>query len=739
MGEVYRARDTRLDRDVAIKVLPSELSNNANLRERFEREARAISRLNHPHVCTLYDVGEQDGVDYLVMEYLEGETLADALARGPMPRREALRIAADVAGALATAHRLGIVHRDLKPGNIMLTSAGAKVLDFGLAKYEPQSMIGPDDATRQKPLTEEGTLLGTPQYMAPEQLEARPVDARTDVFALGAVLYEMLSGRHAFEGTSRASLIAAIMQSDPPPLKPAALDAVVRRSLAKNPAQRYQSAAELQSALEQLADRPRARFPWLYAAAAIAAVAAGVVVAVVLARRAPRETAKAIAVLPFDALGVDHSRDYLRLAIPDEITTILSYSRGLAVRPFSVSRRLGGNVDPQEAAKKLNASHLVSGHVLDEGGRLSVTMEVIDVSANKILWHDVFDVPDLITMRSELASHVENGLLPLLDVRAASESSRPKNPQAYALYLRAAAASSDPAPNAEARTLLEQAVQLDPDYAPAWAALARRDYYSYSYANGGPAALGEAQEAASRALALDPNLVEAATRLIVMRTEQGEVVEAYRDARKLVQRRPDSAEAHFALSYTLRYGGALGEAAKECNAALALDSGNRNIRSCAMVFWALHDYAHAEDFLRADAGSQWANGFQSYILMSQGKPNDALRILAGDPTPRLPLLQRCVAHGPAAEIDRLLEQTVSPYRQRRDGEILYLVADDAAFCGRPETALDLLQQSLQRHFCAYPTIDTDPLLAGVRALPAYAQLRAEEMQCQARFRNALMR
>src|SRR5256885_1057842 len=212
MGEVYRARDTRLGRDVAIKVLPAELSSSAALRERFEREARAISRLNHPHVCTLYDVGHQDGVDYLVMEYLEGETLADALARGPLPLRDALRIAADVAGALDTAHRLGVVHRDLKPGNIMLTASGAKVLDFGLAKYDAQPQaIGPDDATQKKPLTEEGTILGTPQYMAPEQLGARPADARTDIFALGAILYEMLAGRHAFEGTSRASLIAAIM------------------------------------------------------------------------------------------------------------------------------------------------------------------------------------------------------------------------------------------------------------------------------------------------------------------------------------------------------------------------------------------------------------------------------------------------------------------------------------------------------------------------------------------------
>jgi TolB-like protein/predicted Ser/Thr protein kinase/Tfp pilus assembly protein PilF len=739
MGEVYRARDTRLDRDVAIKVLPAHLSSSAKLRERFDREARAISRLNHPHVCTLYDVGHQDGVDYLVMEYLEGETLADAIARGPLPLHQALSVAIDVAGALDTAHRLGIVHRDLKPGNIMLTKSGAKVLDFGLAKYEPQS-LGPDEATQQKPLTEEGTLLGTVPYMAPEQLEARDADARTDIFALGAIVYEMATGRRAFEGPSRASLIAAILAREPAPMKPTVLDSVVRRCLAKNPDDRFQSARDLELVLRSAGvpagwpgGVPRRR--WLFALAAI------IVIAVIAALLIPRpRPSKAIAVLPFAALGVDHSRDYLRLAIPDEITTILSYSHDLAVRPFSISRKLGGDVDPRDAAKTLHASHIVSGHLLDEGGRLSVTLEVIDVAADKLLWRDVFDVPaaDLITMRKELAARVENGLLPRLDVHGGREGSRPNNPEAYSLYLRAVAASSDPGPNAEALKQLEQAVALDPNYAPAWAALARRDYYSYSYGSGDPAALARAQEAATRALALDPNLVEAATRLIVMRTEEGQTAEAYSDARRLVTRRPDSSEAHFALAYTLRYGGALREAANECNTAWSLDKGNRNLRSCAIAFTQLRDYERALQFIRGDAGTEWSRNFGSYILMSQGKTTEAVRMLAnGDE--RAPLAQACAGHAPAAEIDRLLEQTTKPHLERRDGEVLYYFAGYAASCDRPEKALELLRGALQRNYCGYPAMESDPLLASVRALPAYASVRAEAAQCQERFRNAMIR
>jgi Tol biopolymer transport system component len=297
MGEVYRAMDTRLGRTVALKVLPEHLAGNAEFRQRLEREAKAVSSLSHPHVCALYDVGHDEGVDYLVMEYLEGESLAQRLAKGPLPTEELLRIAIQICDALDKAHRSGLIHRDLKPGNIMLTREGAKLLDFGLAKAEAGLAGGGDltaSPTASQPLTAAGTVLGTYMYMAPEQLEGKEVDARTDIFALGAVLYEMATGQRAFAGESSASLIAGIMHQQPQPasqvqpMTPPALDRVIQTCLAKNPDDRWQTAHDVKLQLQWIAEggsvvglpapvvarrKNRERLAWAaFAAAGVAAI-----------------------------------------------------------------------------------------------------------------------------------------------------------------------------------------------------------------------------------------------------------------------------------------------------------------------------------------------------------------------------------------------------------------------------------------------------------------------------------
>jgi hypothetical protein len=308
MGEVYRARDTRLGRDVALKILPTRLSESAELRQRLEREARAIAALSHPHICALFDVGEAGPISYLVMELLEGETLADRLARGALPLEQTVQFGAQIASALDAAHRKGVVHRDLKPGNVMVTPSGVKLLDFGLARVLDPA--GPVESltsaqTAAKDVTREGSILGTLSYMAPEQLEGKPADARADIFALGTVLYEMATGRKAFTGSSQASLISAILTTQPAlvssiqPASPVELDRLIRTCLAKAPLSRWQSAHDVGLQLQSIAEaraepqldsrrRPHGRsLPWAIAAAAAALCAIAVVVAWTAARRAP--------------------------------------------------------------------------------------------------------------------------------------------------------------------------------------------------------------------------------------------------------------------------------------------------------------------------------------------------------------------------------------------------------------------------------------------------------------------
>jgi Tol biopolymer transport system component len=324
MGEVYRARDTRLERTVAIKVLPSHLSENAELKRRFEREARTISALSHPHICALHDVGHQDGTDYLVMEYVEGETLLDRLVRGPLPAEQVLRYGIEIADALDKAHRSGVVHRDLKPGNVMITRSGVKLLDFGLAKAieaeetsasSSLSLLATRTSAQGSPLTEKGTILGTFQYMAPEQLEGREADARSDLFAFGAVLYEMATGGKAFTGKTQASLIGAILHTEPPaissvqPLAPPALDRVVKTCLAKDPEDRWQTARDVMLQLKAIAEggsqagvvapavaprRNRERVLWVTNGVTLAAAIALVALFFANRREAPRLLVSAI-------------------------------------------------------------------------------------------------------------------------------------------------------------------------------------------------------------------------------------------------------------------------------------------------------------------------------------------------------------------------------------------------------------------------------------------------------------
>jgi len=341
MGEVYRARDTRLNRTVAIKILPAQFTSDPVSKQRFEREAKTISGLNHPHICVLYDIGHQDGVDYIVMECVEGETLANRLEKGPLPLEQVLKVGREIAEALDKAHRNGVVHRDLKPGNIMLTAAGAKLLDFGLAKpAAPMATLATMTAMApvQSPVTQQGTIVGTFQYMSPEQVEGKDLDGRSDIFSLGAVLYEMLTGQRAFDGKSQLSVASAILEKEPAPLTsvkpltPPSLDHAIRRCLAKSPDERWQTARDLSQELKWIAEsgtqsgpavsaRPKPRsaaLAWLAAGGALAALAAGLAAGYLARPRAEKRVIRSSILPPDKATFVETGTTWGALSVsPD--------------------------------------------------------------------------------------------------------------------------------------------------------------------------------------------------------------------------------------------------------------------------------------------------------------------------------------------------------------------------------------------------------------------------------------
>ena len=729
MGEVYKARDTRLDRTVAVKFLPPAFAADPGALERFQREARAASALNHPRICTVHDIGEYQGRPFFVMEFLEGQSLRDYIENKMVPVAELLDLAVQICDALAAAHAKGIVHRDIKPANIFLQSSGqAKILDFGLAKFGGERRPGhaapiPDmsgTATLSFTLTRPGTLMGTLAYLSPEQARGEDVDARTDIFSFGLVLYEMATGRATFRGETSGELIGAILHQTPPkpselnPAIPSGLERIVLKAVEKDREARYQSAAEMLAELEKLRDSlaaaPRTRRWLLVSSGAAAAALAGGIFVPRLPLFQPKRKVR-VAVLPLAESNPDPKQRYFTNGLHGQMISILGrlYPERLAViARDSVKKYTGPNRRIDQAVADLNLDYVVDSTVERNGNNVRISAKLVRGKDQATIWHETFDrgLQQMLATQSEIAQAVARGierkLQPNPEVKQAL--ARPLNPEAYEAQLRGDFA---------------KAIEIDPYYAPAYVGLAYQIYFPALFGAVQPLpAFSKMLDAALKAVELDGTLAGAHGALALARLHtQWKWREADESFRRASQLDPNNAGMLHTFAHFLLWANRGQESADVCSRALVLDPFDPDLIACMgwHSLWA-GEYdqaiAHSRRALTFDPKQGLAPLVLGWTYEQKGMFQEALSALqkAGPNPPSVAhVLARSGNPQAAGEIlNQLLDNAKKKYVSAYDVAVIYAGLNDN------DRAMEWLNRAFEEHAGFLVYVYLDPRLKSLR-------------------------
>ena len=693
MGIVYEAIDERLQRPVAIKaILPTA---DPQMRVRLLREARTAAAVSHPHICQLFEIGEHEGEPYLAMELLEGQSLADRLEQGAMPAAEAISTAIDVLSAVDVLHRRAIVHRDLKPSNVFLSTHGVKLLDFGLARPVDRELL---DTTA---LTLPGVLLGTPRYMAPEQARGADIDSRTDLFAIGSLLFEMLSGKPAFNGPSTVEALHAILHDQPPALVGSLAivdtDRVIQRALMKNPDERYQTAEEMRAALGEC-------------------LARGGLSGTVSARATTR-----LMVLPFRMLRPDPSIDFLAFSLPDAITVSLSGLESLVVRSsLAASQYSPDQADLRALASEAGVDAVVTGSLLQASGLVRVSVQLVEVPSGTVLWSHAAQVPldDMFQIQDTVCSAVVEALALPLSSREQRLLRRdvPASSEAYAHYLRANRLSASSAHWPAALEAYQRAVEADPSYAPAWARFGRclRIMSKYGRTPESNTLRDQAEEALQRAFRINPDLSLAHHLYTHFEVDAGRPVNAMVRLLGRVRTCSSDPELYAGLVHACRYAGLLEASIAAYQRASRLDPAIRT--SVAHTFFMTGDFPHVIEcdvddppyltVLALHALGRTSEAIGMCNAAGSGNVANEHLLLFIDASKAL--LEGRIGAGRSAVAGLQAFTTFS------DPEGLYLWAQLAAGLGDMENAIGLLNRAVETGFYATQGLELSAFLAPVR-------------------------